>query len=139
MNISQEMAELQIMNKDNFKRDKAFDEKIKRDVGVLARFVDIYCRNNHIEAKKSCIQTKGIVGEYVNGLLIELCPDCRRLLLHGVSKRIICPYDPKPRCKKCPTYCYYDRYRQKIKMVMRFSGAYLLKRGRLDLALKYFF
>lgn len=30
MNISQEMAELQLMNKDNFKRDKAFDDKIKR-------------------------------------------------------------------------------------------------------------
>ena len=115
------------------------DEKIERDVSVLVKFIDIYCRNNHSEAKKSCIQTKGIVGEYVNGLLTELCPDCRRLLLHGVSKRIICPYDPKPRCKKCPTHCYHDQYRQKIKQVMRFSGVYLLRRGRLDLAFKYFF
>lgn len=127
------------MKENKVRVGKALDEKIKRDVNVLARFVDIYCRNNHSEAKRASIRTKGKVGQYVNGLLIELCPDCRRLLFHGVSKRIICPYDPKPGCKKCPTHCYHDEYRQKIKQVMRFSGVYLLKRGRLDLALKYFF
>jgi hypothetical protein len=128
-----------MMQDSKLRADKRSNRDIKSDASVLARFIDIYCRNNHIEAKRSSITMKGEIGEYVNGLLVELCPDCRRLLLYGVSKRIICPYNPKPRCKKCPTYCYYDRYRQKIKMVMRFSGAYLLKRGRLDLTLKYFF
>lgn len=128
-----------MMQDSKLRADKTSDLDIKRDVSVLARFIDIYCKSNHIQAKRSPVRTKGEIGEYVNGLLVALCPDCRRLLLHGVSKRIICPYDPKPRCRKCPTYCYYDPYRQKIKMVMRFSGAYLLKRGRLDLTLKYFF
>lgn len=127
------------MKENKVRVDKALDKDMKRDTSVLARFIDIYCKSNHIQAKRSPVRTKGEIGEYVNGLLVALCPDCRRLLVHSVSKRIICPYDPKPRCKKCLTYCYYDQYRQKIKKVMRFSGAHLLKRGRLDLTLKYFF
>ncbi|MFQ6083562.1 MAG: nitrous oxide-stimulated promoter family protein [Candidatus Aminicenantia bacterium] len=119
--------------------DQAFDENIQRDIIVLARFIDIYCKNNHIDTERFPVQTKGRTGEYVNPLSLELCLDCNRLLLHAASKRILCPYDPKPRCKKCPTRCYGDGYRERIKEVMRFSGAYLLKRWRLDLAIKYFF
>lgn len=113
--------------------------KIKKDVRVLTRFIEIFCRNNHADSYRSIVQVKGKGAEYLKNLPIELCSDCRRLLLHGIGKRIICPYDPKPRCKKCPTYCYMNVYKDKIKEVMRFSGAHLIKRGRLDLVLKYLF
>lgn len=112
---------------------------IQKDVRVLAKFIETFCLNKHTDNHKSLVQAKGKAGEYLKSFSVELCPDCRKLLLHGISKRITCPYDPKPRCKRCPAYCYGDGYRGKIKQVMRFSGAYLLKRGRIDLAFKYFF
>ena len=114
-------------------------KRIKKDIDVLARFIEIFCVHNHRDNHKSNVEARGAIGNFLEDLSLKLCPDCTRLLLHGVGKRIICPYDPKPRCKKCPTYCYQDEYRKKIKEVMRFSGSYLIKRGRLDLAFKYFF
>jgi molybdenum cofactor biosynthesis enzyme MoaA len=115
------------------------DEKIRSDVRVLARFIQIFCANNHRENSKSPVRAKGRTGEFLNDVSTKLCDDCTRLLLHGAGKRTTCPYDPKPRCKKCPTYCFRDGYRERVREVMRFSGAYLIKRGRLDLAFKYFF
>ncbi|UCB52432.1 MAG: nitrous oxide-stimulated promoter family protein [Candidatus Zixiibacteriota bacterium] len=115
------------------------DKKIRSDVKVLARFIQIFCANNHSADGKQLVQAKGRTGEFLKGVSVDVCDDCRKLLLHGAGKRIICPYDPKPRCKRCPTYCFRDGYRERVREVMRFSGAYLIKRGRLDLAFKYFF
>lgn len=114
-------------------------KKISRDVNIIARFIEIFCHNKHTDNMKSPIQPKGRIGEYLKDIPIELCPECNKLLCYAVSKRIICSYDPKPKCKKCPTHCYTRGYRERIREVMRFSGAYLLKRGRFDLAIKYFF
>ncbi|MFQ5870034.1 MAG: nitrous oxide-stimulated promoter family protein [Candidatus Zixiibacteriota bacterium] len=125
------------MDEESKSTNKAKD--IQKDVSVLARFIDIFCANNHSGDGKSRLQAKGDVADYLKNPSLALCPDCSKLLSHGVSKRISCPYDPKPRCKRCPTPCYAEGYREKIREVMRFSGAYLLKRGRLDLAMKYFF
>jgi hypothetical protein len=46
--------------------------------------------------------------------------------------------DPKPKCKDCPVHCYKSEYRRRIKEVMRFSGIYFVKRGRVDWLIKYF-
>jgi len=45
---------------------------------------------------------------------------------------------PKPKCKDCPVHCYKIEYRRRIKEVMRFSGIYFVKRGRVDWLIKYF-
>jgi hypothetical protein len=41
-------------------------------------------------------------------------------------------------CKKCPAHCYAPGYRERIREVMRFSGQYLVKHGRLDLIVHYY-
>ncbi len=114
-------------------------KKISEDVNVVVKFIEVFCKVNHQEKAKFPIQSKGKISECLKDIQIELCPECKKLLLHAAGKRIMCPYDPKPRCKKCPTHCYGRGYREKIREVMRFSGAHLLKRGRFDLAAKYFF
>jgi hypothetical protein len=48
-----------------------------------------------------------------------------------------CPHDPKPTCKKCKTQCYHGAYKSKIREIMKFSGMYLIKRGRLDILYHY--
>ena len=76
------------------------EKRIRRDVAVLARFIRIFCDNKHSENSKSPVRAKGRTGEFLNDVSVELCDDCTKLLLHGAGKRITCPYDLKPRCKK---------------------------------------
>ena len=117
------------------------DEKISKiikDAEVLAEFINIYCSDRHESAEKGPVAAGGTVGIYLEQCDFLLCAECRKLLLHAVSKRAICPYDPKPACKKCETHCYGPGYRDRIREVMRYSGMRLIKKGRLDLIRKYF-
>jgi hypothetical protein len=86
---------------------------------VLRSFIRVYCRNHH-------------------GTANELCADCADLQEYALKRLERCPYDPKPKCKKCPTHCYRPDYRRRIKEVMKFSGIYYVKRGRLDWLVRYF-
>ena len=108
----------------------------RRDVKVLAGFVDIYCREQHREAEKHHFD---IADEGLGRSLgrINLCHDCSRLLEHGIAKLSLCAQNPKPSCRKCRTHCYAPGYREEIRRVMRFSGVYLIRRGRLDLLLHF--
>ena len=95
-------------------------KRLERDRKVLERFIEVYCRENH-----------GTDGD-------GLCGDCGELLKYAKERLSRCPYNPKPKCKDCPTHCYKPEYRQKIREVMRFSGIHFVKRGRLDWMVRYF-
>ena len=111
-------------------------EKKRKDVRVLADFVRIFCREQHGSATRSQFEIKdGRLQEELANL--ELCAECAHLLEHGVAKLSLCPYEPKPTCRKCAAHCYAPGYREKVKKVMRFSGMYLVKRGRVDILLHY--
>ncbi|RLC68416.1 MAG: nitrous oxide-stimulated promoter family protein [Chloroflexi bacterium] len=111
-----------------------------RDARVLADFVNIFCRENHRYEPKSLFPGKDEALRRVAGdRPLLLCSDCRKLLSHGIVKLLQCPYDPRPMCKKCETPCYAPDYRERMREVMRFSGLYLAKRGRLDMLFRYFF
>ena len=116
----------------------AHDQKIGRDIEVLAEFIHIYCADKHPDAETFRAESGGSAGRYLGPVEFSYCADCLKLLLHAASKRLICPYDPKPACKKCATHCYAPGYREKIREVMRYSGMRLIKRGRFDLIKKYF-
>jgi hypothetical protein len=116
------------------------DRKKAKELKVLAGFVAIFCRENHGDRpRREFLIRDARLNEVLGWRLPVLCEDCRRLLDHGTAKLLLCPYDPKPMCKKCPTRCYAPGYRQRIREVMRFSGLYLVKHGRLDLILHYYF
>ncbi|MBI5399426.1 nitrous oxide-stimulated promoter family protein [Candidatus Saganbacteria bacterium] len=85
---------------------------------TLTRFIEIYCREKHH--------------------VLALCPACADLLSYAGKRLKACPYDPKPKCKNCLTHCYLPAYRDKIRAVMKFSGMYMIKRGRLDWLFHYF-
>jgi hypothetical protein len=104
---------------------------------VLGSFVNIYCRENHKPAAKESFH---IADKDLRSRLhdLRLCLDCSHLLEHGIAKLSLCQYDPKPSCRKCKTHCYAPGYRENVRRVMRFSGTYLVKHGRLDLLLHYF-
>ncbi len=119
--------------------DITLNPEMKKDIAVLAEFISIFCGCNHNRREKSGINARGLLSHYLKDNDIMICGECRRLLLQGASKRLSCPYDPKPRCKKCETHCYGNGYRGKIREVMRFSGKYLIKKGKFGLIFKYLF
>jgi Nitrous oxide-stimulated promoter len=114
------------------------DVKKRKDIKVLSQFITIYCREHHRTEVRDEFPIKD---ERLRSSLgpkdLILCKDCSKLLNHGIAKLLLCPYDPKPTCKKCETHCYAPGYRERIREVMRFSGLYLVKRGRLDLMVHY--
>ncbi len=120
---------------------KASDDRIAKDVGVLAELIEIYCQGNHPDARREPVRAGGAVGRALAaaGADTLLCRDCAGLLMYAASKRVVCPMDPKPACKKCPSHCYAPGYRERIRDVMRYSGRRLITGGRLDLLKKYFF
>lgn len=89
-----------------------------KEFETIKQMISIYCREKHSTKK--------------------LCSDCENLLTYAQKRLELCPYDPKPKCKDCKTHCYSPANRQKVKDVMRFSGMFMVKRGRLDLLVKYF-
>ncbi len=116
------------------------DDKKNKDIRVLADFISIFCRENHRGEAKGIFPIKDArLHNSLGNKYPVLCSDCQKLLSHGIAKLLLCPYDPKPLCKKCETHCYAPGYREKVRQVMRFSGMYLVKRGRLDLLVHYFF
>ena len=102
------------------------DKRIKKDEKVLRKFIEVYCKNNHLK--------KG-VKEYKDGY----CKECYDLLQYSLARLHNCPLDPKPQCKHCKVHCYKPEKRQKIKEVMRYSGIYFVKHGRFDWVFHYFF
>ncbi|MFC2014847.1 nitrous oxide-stimulated promoter family protein [Chloroflexota bacterium] len=116
------------------------DRKKSKDIKVLGDFISIFCRENHGEGDRDELPIKDArIRDILGDKDLVLCPDCKKLMSHGIAKLMQCPYDPKPMCKKCQTHCYAPGYREKIREVMRFSGLYMVKHGRVDLMMHYFF
>lgn len=116
------------------------DETKSKDLRVLADFITIFCRENHADKPRSSFPVKDAkLRKALGDKEFILCLDCSKLLSHGTAKLLLCPYDPKPMCKKCEAPCYAPGYREKIREIMKFSGIYLIKHGRLDLLVHYMF
>jgi len=109
-----------------------------KDLRVLAQFTSVYCRARHDgeKAPLSMVETDLIALKLDKYLL---CSDCRDFLSYAIRRRLRCPLDPKLVCKHCRVHCYRPGHREKVREIMRFSGKYLILRGRLDLLWHYFF
>lgn len=122
---------------------KLFDrlnDKKEKELRVLRDFISIFCREQHSGRVKDSFPIKDErLHQALGDKALALCHDCTRLFNHATAKLLLCPYDPKPMCKKCETHCYAPAYRQQIREVMKFSGIYLVKHGRVDLVVHYFF
>ncbi|MBM7854094.1 hypothetical protein JOC37_000466 [Desulfohalotomaculum tongense] len=103
-------------------------DKQAKDVALLLNFIKTYCHYHH--RNQDTVR--------VENTELKLCSDCCALAKYAVKRRLNCPKNPKPACKKCDTHCYAPKYRKKIQEVMKFSGIYYMKRGRIDYLLHYF-
>jgi hypothetical protein len=111
-------------------------KKEKEDIRTLMKFVALYCREHH-NGEKVPFSFRNFNIKEIEKKDIPVCADCTRLLTYGLTMRLKCPHDPKPMCKKCETQCYHGAYKNQIREVMKFSGMYLVKHGRLDMLYHY--
>ncbi len=108
------------------------------DLKLLAQFTSIYCRAHHAEAKQVLAMDDSIwLG--MNLKKFPVCQACREFLCYAFERRMNCPLDVKPACKHCQIHCFKPGHREQVREIMRFSGQYLIKRGRLDLLWRYWF
>ena len=112
-------------------------DKERDDIRTLMKFIGIFCRKNH-SGENPPFSFKIMDIKDIEKKEIPLCPDCTRLLTYGLTMRMKCPHNPKPMCKKCETQCYHGDYKEKIREVMKFSGLYMIKHGRVDMVYHYF-
>jgi len=117
-------------------KQREISDKEKDDIRTLMKFVGIFCREHH-NGTRTPFSFKFFDIKEIQKEETSLCPDCTRLLTYGLTMRMKCPHDPKPMCKKCETQCYHGEYKTEIKEVMKFSGIYLVKHGRVDMLYHY--
>lgn len=106
----------------------------KRDIRLVARFVQIYCAGHHGTTGRSGFPLPAVCGE------ARTCPECATLLEYAVSKRLACPREgEKPSCRRCRIHCYAPPERKRIREVMAYSGKRMIMTGRLDYLWHYLF
>jgi len=107
--------------------------QLEHDLEILREFAEIYCREHHQQHSEDQTHAEQCPRNALGGRggKTPLCADCQDLLDYALARRKKCPLDPKPTCKLCPVHCYRDPYRQRIREVMRFSGMWMVRHGRL--------
>ncbi len=80
------------------------ESKRQREKETVALMIRLYCRKKH-------------------GTKKVLCPDCEALLQYATLRSDKCPFmETKTFCSNCRVHCYKPEMREKIRLVMRFSG-----------------
>ena len=81
--------------------------RIDREKKVIGMMIELYCR--------------GYEGN------VKLCYECTQLMAYAVARLDRCPNKMrKPTCRKCTIHCYSPMMRERIRMVMRYSGPRML-------------
>ena len=82
--------------------------KQEKEIKVVSLMIRLYCKKNHKQKD-------------------GLCPECQELLDYVKFRRSKCPFgDNKPFCSNCKIHCYKPDMKEKIRIVMRFSGPRML-------------
>jgi len=56
-----------------------------------------------------------------------VCESCRELLIYAETKLDRCPYGQiKPTCNNCPIHCYKPEPKERMRLIMRYSGPRML-------------
>lgn len=75
---------------------------------VVSNMISIYCNSKHKQGK-------------------GLCEECESLNNYALQRLERCPFgEDKPSCGACTVHCYKSDMRNRIKVVMRFSGPRML-------------
>ncbi len=96
--------------------------EFQADADKLEKFVSLYCRSHHKDREKESFDFlyQRVPVRIEDGP--ELCAECSKLLKYAIIMRVLCPLDPKPRCRKCPQNCFRSEHWKSMEEVMKYSG-----------------
>jgi hypothetical protein len=78
--------------------------RLAREHRTIVAMIGLFCRNQH----------------GTNG---ALCPDCAEVLAYARQRIERCPHgEHKPSCGTCTIHCYEQSMRERIAVIMRWSG-----------------
>lgn len=78
-----------------------------KELATIRAMVLIYCRAHHPAG--------------------TFCFECSELLDYATQRLDRCVYgEEKPTCVTCPIHCYHPKMRERVKVVMRYSGPRML-------------
>jgi len=113
---------------------EAMTREQKKDIRLLGKFVEVYCRGKHSEEHKISMDLPGDLGKRV------ICSECSLFLKYAISRRLKCPLEAdKPTCKHCKIHCYGKEEREQVRQIMSYAGRRIMMQGRLDYLWHYFF
>lgn len=97
------------MQRDDRTVEERIAKKRRREQRVVKEMISLYCRREH-KTKKG-----------------ELCDACRELSDYARERSEKCPFmEHKTFCANCKVHCYRQEMRERIRLVMRFSGPRML-------------
>lgn len=92
--------------------DALIEKRRKKEGYVVEEMVRLYCRKNHAAYDKRAKQ---------------MCPECQELADYAAERSRKCPFmETKTFCTNCKVHCYKPEMREKIRVVMRYSGPRML-------------
>jgi hypothetical protein len=98
-------------------------ETYRREATTLTTFVTHFCTDKHCEQSKSSrIIHIQYGGEHAEPLEATLCDACAETIAYGMTRLQECPFDAKPKCRKCPDPCYERPMWKQVAAIMRYSG-----------------
>ena len=98
--------------------------RLAREEKTIAAMIALYCRDHHAAPASSSEPAGTPAGQGGDGL----CPECAELLAYARLRLEKCRYGAdKPTCANCETHCYRPAMREKVRVVMRYSGPRMLK------------
>ena len=83
------------------------NSRIERESKTVKKMIELYCRNHH--------STR------------QLCTECSALVEYAQERLSKCPFQGgKTTCTKCSVHCYNPMMRDRIRIMMRYSGPRML-------------
>ena len=84
---------------------RGIQKKREQEKKIVSQMISIYCRKNHHMPKG------------------KLCEECEALEQYAFSRSDGCRFmEKKTFCSNCKTHCYKPDMRERIRVVMRYSG-----------------
>lgn len=79
-------------------------KRINREKHTIRLMIEMYCNAHH----------------HPSG---DLCDECSQLDIYTIKRTDACRFgDKKPACANCKVHCYKKDMREKVKLVMQYSG-----------------
>ena len=97
-------------------KTEQIQDKREREKAMVADMILLYCRKRHKTLRK------------LSGLKkTDLCPECSEMEEYAHMRSDKCPFmETKTFCSNCKVHCYRPDMRERIRIVMRFSGPRML-------------